>query len=66
MTRRGFYRLGTRGLMAYLGVTVWAWWLVNRNPRAVAERALWFAPLLFVGITWLLVALVAVTEDTRA
>jgi hypothetical protein len=52
--------------MAYLGVTVWAWWLVNRNPRAVAERALWVAPLLFVGITWLLVALVAVTEDTRA
>jgi hypothetical protein len=53
----------TRGLFAYLGVTVWAWWLVNRDPRAVVERALWFAPLLFVGITSLLVALVAVTEE---
>jgi hypothetical protein len=53
----------TRGLIAYLGVTVWAWWLVDREPRAVAGRALWFAPLLFVGITSLFVALVAVTEE---
>jgi hypothetical protein len=53
----------TRGLTAYVGVTVWAWWLVSREPRAVIERALWFAPVLFVGITSLFVALVAVTEE---
>lgn len=53
----------TRGLIAYVGVTVWAWWLVSREPHAVIERALWFAPVLFVGITSLFVALVAVTEE---
>ena len=53
----------TRELIAYLGVTLWVWSLVNRDPRALAERALWLAPLLFVGLTSLLVALVAVTEE---
>jgi hypothetical protein len=52
----------TRGLVAYLGVAAWAWRLVAGSSGEVARR-FWQAPLLFVGLNWLLVGVFAVTQE---
>jgi hypothetical protein len=44
----------TRGLLAYALVAVWLWILIGRRSLAEVDRILWLAPLVYVGILWLM------------
>jgi hypothetical protein len=44
----------TRGLLAYTVVLVWLWVQIGRRPQTEIHRLLWLAPLVYVGILWLL------------
>jgi hypothetical protein len=44
----------TRGLLAYTVVLVWLWVQIGRRPLSEIHRLLWLAPLLYLGILWLL------------
>jgi hypothetical protein len=44
----------TRGLLAYTIVLVWLWVQIGRRPLTEVHRLLWLAPLVYVGILWLL------------
>ncbi len=44
----------TRGLLAYALIAVWLWVQVGRRPLAEVDRLFWLAPLVYVGILWLM------------
>ncbi len=44
----------TRGLLAYALVALWLWVEIGRRSLAEVRRLLWFAPLVYVGILWVM------------
>jgi hypothetical protein len=48
-----------RGLVAYLLVATWLWLELGRRPDPALRPLVWRAPLLYLGATWLLAALLA-------
>jgi hypothetical protein len=44
----------TRGLFAYALVALWLWVEIGRRSLAEVDRLLWFAPLVYVGILWVM------------
>jgi hypothetical protein len=48
-----------RGLVAYLLVGTWLWLELGRRPEPALRPLVWRVPLLYLGATWLLAALLA-------
>jgi hypothetical protein len=44
----------TRGLMVYALMAVWLWIEIGRRPTADIRRLVWWVPLLFIAVSWLL------------
>ena len=44
----------TRGLLVYALLAAWLWLEIGRRPPGEIRRLMWWVPLLYVGLGWLL------------
>jgi hypothetical protein len=56
----------TRGLIAYALLAVWLWIEIGRRPLSQFRRLVWWMPLLYVALGWLLMLSLSLVRGAAA
>jgi hypothetical protein len=56
----------TRGVLVYAALAAWLWLQLDRRPLAELERMLWWAPVWYVALGWLLMLMLALLRGRAA
>jgi hypothetical protein len=54
----------TRGLIAYALLAVWLWIEIGRRPLPEIRRLVWWAPVLYVALSWVLMLSLTLLRGT--